>query len=124
MSSLNDPNVEEELFKDMEDSAKRNIEEEKMQSEMVYRTELKHYTAMMLGGIKSNTSRIQNGKNDVDYVKECTRLSMLMINYINHLPLNFRTTEQEAPPQPAQMKVSPKTEGTTDTNEDTPEAQS
>jgi hypothetical protein len=105
-----------------EEQIKRNTEEEQAQSEMVYRTELKHYTAMMLSGIKGNTSRSTNGKKDVDYVKECTRLSMLMINYINHLPLNFKSTEEEAPPKPAEMKVSPKPEATNDGT--TPETQS
>ena len=97
---------------------KRKSEEQQVEAEMVYRTELKHYTAMMLSGIKSNTSRSYNGKKDVDYVKECARLSMLMINYINHLPLNFRNSEEEAPPAPAQMKVLPKE--TTDADTDQP----
>jgi hypothetical protein len=78
------------------------------QQELQYKSEIKHFACMLMQGIKSNTSRSSNGKKDVDYVKECVRQSMLLVNYVNQLPLNFQT--QPEPTAPAPLKVINKTE--------------
>jgi hypothetical protein len=61
--------------------------------ELQFRGELKLYTTMLMAGIKGNNSVSQNGKKDVDNVKQCVRQAMLIMNYIDQLPLSFNKTE-------------------------------
>jgi hypothetical protein len=87
------------------EEAQARIQEKQMadQQELQYKSEIKHFACMLLQGIKSNSSRSSNGKKDVDNVKECVRQSMLLVNYVNQLPLNFQT--EQPPQQPVPLKV-------------------
>jgi hypothetical protein len=81
------------------------------QQELQFRAEIKHFSIMLLAGIKANNSRSHNGKKDVDYVKEAVRNAMLTVNYVNQLPLNFQ--QPQAAPQPAPLKMVNKEEAAT-----------
>jgi hypothetical protein len=61
--------------------------------ELQFKGELKLYTTMLMAGIKGNSSVSQNGKKDVDNVKQCVRQAMLIMNYVDQLPLSFNKTE-------------------------------
>lgn len=70
-------------------------EEEAEQQKLQYKAEIKHFAAMLMSGYKANNSRSQGSNKDVEIVKECVKQAMLMVNYVNQLPLNFQTQQQQ-----------------------------
>ncbi len=101
-------NIEVPVVKEPTEEAQIQAKQMAEQQELQYRAEVKHFSIMLLQGIKANSSRSHNGKKDVDYVKEAVRNAMLTVNYINQLPLNFSTPETQQ--QQAPLKVIKKEE--------------
>ena len=60
---------------------------QRLQFELRFKEELKMHAATILSGIKSNNSR--STTKDIDHVKESVRLALMLMNYVNILPLNF-----------------------------------
>lgn len=99
--------------------AQQHAQQMKEQQELQYRAEIKHFSIMLLQGIKANPNRsYSNGKKDVDYVKEAVKNAMLTVNYVNQLPLNFQTPQAAPAPQPAPLKMVEKEEEAASTTEE------
>ncbi|MEO5350767.1 MAG: hypothetical protein H7836_14150 [Magnetococcus sp. YQC-3] len=91
--NLNEEVTEQSLIDSAEEIANEEEKLAKLRSEIDFRNELKHYSSLILSGIKANNSRSNGGTKDVDQVKEAVKLSLLLINYVNSLPLNFQEKE-------------------------------
>lgn len=91
---MEDQIVEQEVENTQLEEPKQEVvsaeeKQRRLQLEIAYRQELKMVAATILGGISSNTGRVVNGKNQADVVKESVEKAMLLMNYVNSIPLTF-----------------------------------